>query len=591
MGRFEIGSDAFLLDSAPFRVISGALHYFRVHPAHWRDRIRLARAMGLNTIETYVPWNEHEPRPGVYVTDDPTLDLARFLEIVAEEGMFAIVRPGPYICAEWDGGGLPGWLLADPDVRMRSTDARFLEPAKRYLNHVLGIVAPLQVDDGGPVILVQVENEYGAYGCDKEYLRELTEATRASGITVPLITVDQPSGSMIADGSLPELHKTASFGSHTAHRLAHLRREQPTGPLMCGEFWCGWFDHWGAHHHTTSAAASAAELDALLAAGASVNIYMVHGGTNFGFTNGANDKGVYQPITTSYDYDAPIDEAGEPTEKFWAFREVIAKYAPVPEFEQVAGSPAPSVEVPLEPVVGLLDAAASVGSWEPHSTLPTMEDLGVYRGLVGYRAALPNHSPAVLTFGEVRDRAIVVVDGVRVGVLARERHEQALVVPGGHELLVIVEDEGRVDYGPRIGERKGLIGPAMVDGVQLDRWETLQLDADALAHTAGAAASGRIVSRGAGHSDLSLPGFHRAVFELGASADLFLDTSGWGKGAAWVNGFPLGRYWSAGPQRTLYVPAGATRTGENELVVLELDAMSSRTARFVPSPQLGHTEE
>ena len=168
MGRFEIGSDAFLLDSAPFRVISGALHYFRVHPAHWRDRIRLARAMGLNTIETYIPWNEHEPRPGVFVTDDPRLDLARFLEIVAEEGMFAIVRPGPYICAEWDGGGLPGWLLADPDVRMRSTDARFLEPAKRYLNHVLGIVAPLQVDDGGPVILVQVENEYGAYGSDKE---------------------------------------------------------------------------------------------------------------------------------------------------------------------------------------------------------------------------------------------------------------------------------------------------------------------------------------------------------------------------------------------------------------------------------------
>ena len=592
MGRFEIGSDAFLLDGAPFRVISGALHYFRVHPAHWRDRIRLARAMGLNTIETYVPWNEHEPQPGAFVTDDPRLDLEGFLRIVAEENMFAIVRPGPYICAEWDGGGLPAWLLADSGVRMRSTDARFLDPAKRYLGHVLGIVAPLQVDAGGPVNLVQVENEYGAYGSDKEYLRELTQATRASGITVPLITVDQPSGSMIADGSLPELHKTGSFGSHAVERLARLRLQQPTGPLMCGEFWCGWFDHWGAHHHTTPAAASAAELDALLAAGASVNIYMVHGGTNFGFTNGANDKGVYQPITTSYDYDAPIDEAGRPTEKFWAFREVIAKYAPVPEFERVPRSPAPSFEVSLSPGAGLLDAAAAVGFWEPHSTLPTMEDLGVYRGLVAYRASLSNRSPAVLTFDEVRDRAIVFVDGVRVGVLARERHERAMVVPGGHELLVVVEDEGRVDYGPRIGERKGLIGPANVDGVQLDRWETLRLDADALARTAGAAASAHMVGGGvAGRGDLSLPGFHRAVFELEASADLFLDTVSWGKGAAWVNGFPLGRYWSAGPQRTLYVPAGATRAGENELVVLELDAMSSRTARFVPSPQLGHTEE
>lgn len=612
MGRFEIGANDFLLDDAPFRVISGALHYFRVHPEHWRDRIRLAKAMGLNTIETYVPWNEHEPRSGEFVTDDPRLDLSRFLQLIADEGMFAIVRPGPYICAEWDGGGLPGWLLADPDVRMRSTDARFLDPAKRYLQHVLGIVAPLQVDAGGPVILVQVENEYGAYGADKDYLRELTDATRASGITVPLITVDQPSGSMIADGSLPELHKTASFGSHTVERLAHLRTEQPTGPLMCGEFWCGWFDNWGAHHHTTSAEASAAELDVLLAAGASVNIYMVHGGTNFGFTNGANDKGVYQPITTSYDYDAPIDEAGRPTEKFWAFREVIAKYAPVPAFEPPVPVQAPAFEASLSPSTGLLDAAALVNRWVAHGGLPTMEDLGVYRGLVAYRAALPNRAPGVLAFGEVRDRAIVFVDGVRVGTLARERHERALVVPAGRDVLVLVEDEGRVDYGQRIGERKGLIGPATLDGVALEHWETLVIDADRLARaladdlaggslpireTTGEVAAGtEAPARTEGPartqgSDPSLPSFHRAVFELDGPADLFLASGEWGKGAAWINGFALGRYWSAGPQRSLYVPAGATRAGGNELVVLELDALASSRATFVTNLDLGHTEE
>jgi beta-galactosidase len=578
--------------------------------------------MGLNTIETYVPWNEHEPSPGGFVDGDPRLDLRRYLELIADEGMYAIVRPGPYICAEWDGGGLPGWLLADPDVRMRSTDPRFLEPAKRFLSHVFDVVAPLQIDEGGPVILVQVENEYGAYGADKEYLRELTEATWSSGITVPLITVDQPSGSMISDGSLPVLHKTASFGSHAVERLAHLRTEQTTGPLMCGEFWCGWFDSWGAHHHTTSPAASAAELDALLAAGASVNIYMVHGGTNFGFTNGANDKGVYQPITTSYDYDAPIDEAGRPTEKFWAFRSVIGKYAPVPRFEPPPVVDAPVFEVPMQAGAGLLDAAQSAAmlpdasgpaTWTAHDFLPTVEDLGVYRGFVAYRAAMLSGAPAVLAFGEVRDRAIVFVDGVRVGTLSRERHDRAMVVPAGRELIIVVEDEGRVDYGPRIGERKGLIGPATLDGAPLERWETLVLDADALAAVTrrggstpesgargshvrasdlqpSAVQSSSAAALGAGEGAPAFPRFHHAVFELEDAADLFLSTAGWGKGAAWVNGFPLGRYWSAGPQHTLYVPRGATREGRNELVVLELDAFASPHARFVADHDPGHTE-
>ncbi|WP_022901419.1 glycoside hydrolase family 35 protein [Humibacter albus] len=600
MSRFAISGDDFVLDAKPYRVISGALHYFRVHPDHWADRIRTAKLMGLNTIETYVPWNEHESRRGHFAAEDPRLDLRRFLRLIAAEGMHAIVRPGPYICAEWDGGGLPGWLLADPDVRMRSTDPRFLEPATRFLHHVLGIVAPLQIDNGGPVILVQVENEYGAYGDDKQYLRELTDVTRASGITVPLITVDQPSGTMIADGSLPELHKTASFGSHAAERLAHLRRQQPTGPLMCGEFWCGWFDDWGAHHHTTSAEASAAELDALLKAGASVNVYMVHGGTNFGFTNGANDKGVYKPITTSYDYDAPIDEAGRPTAKFWAFREVIARYAPVPEYAPEPAAAAPVFEVPLAPGSGLMDASASA-SWASHDHLPTVEDLGVYRGLVAYRTALPADTCGTLVFADIRDRAIVVVDGVRVGALNRERHERAIAIPAGRELLVIVEDEGRVDYGPRIGERKGLIGPATLGDVPLTRWETMPLDVDARAALSGPVSTAlersTLVGSDTGAEGTSgrtptdpLPRFHHATFELDAQADLFLSTAGWGKGAAWLNGFALGRYWSAGPQHTLYVPRGATHAGANELVVLELDALASPVVHFVADHDLGHTE-
>ncbi|WP_211293437.1 beta-galactosidase, partial [Amycolatopsis pretoriensis] len=263
MPEFAIGETDFLLDGQPFRILSGALHYFRVHPDLWADRIDKARRMGLNTIETYVPWNAHAPSPDTF---DLTggLDLGRFLELIAEAGMYAIVRPGPYICAEWDNGGLPAWLFRDPAVGVRRYEPRYLAAVREYLTRVYEVVVPHQVDRGGPVLLVQVENEYGAFGDDKQYLRALADHTRASGITVPLTTVDQPD--MLEAGSLDGLHRTASFGSGARERLAILRAHQPTGPLMCSEFWNGWFDHWGAHHHTTPAADAAAELDALLAA-------------------------------------------------------------------------------------------------------------------------------------------------------------------------------------------------------------------------------------------------------------------------------------------------------------------------------------
>src|SRR5690606_33021383 len=255
----------------------------------------------------------------------------RFLDIVAEEGMHAIVRPGPYVCAVWHNGGLPTWLTADSSMKLRSSDPAYLAEVTSYLEKANAIIAPRQIDRGGSVILVQIENEYGAYGADKDYLETLIRVTRDGGITVPLTQVDQPIPHMLENGSHPELHKTGSFGGRIDERLATLREYQPTGPLMCMEFWCGWFDHWGEKHHTTAFADSAADLDRLLAAGASVNIYMVHGGTNFGLTAGANDSGRYLPMVTSYDYDSPISESGDLTEKFHAFREVIAKHAPVPD--------------------------------------------------------------------------------------------------------------------------------------------------------------------------------------------------------------------------------------------------------------------
>ncbi|GAB3572987.1 beta-galactosidase [Leifsonia lichenia] len=584
-GRFEIGERDFLLDGRPFQVISGALHYFRVHPGQWADRIHKARLMGLNTIETYVPWNLHEPVEGTWTAEDG-LDLGAFLDAVAAEGMRAIVRPGPYICAEWVNGGLPAWLTAEPGVGIRRSEPRYLAAVSRYLREVYAVVAPRQLDNGGPVVLVQIENEYGAYGDDKDYLRALVDVTRASGIVVPLTTVDQPQPSMLENGSLPDLHRTASFGSRAVERLATLREYQPTGPLMCSEFWNGWFDHWGEYHHITSPADSAAELDAVLAAGASVNLYMVHGGTNFGFTNGANHKGHYTPIVTSYDYDAPLDEAGNPTAKYWAFRETIARHAPVPDEVPTPSGAAPVVSGALDAVLPLraVDAivAAPVRSEEP----PTMDALGHFGPFAIYRASVDAAAGAVLTVGEVRDRAWVTLDGVAVGKLARENKERALVLPGGGELSILIENQGRVDYGARIGEAKGLIGPVAVDGRAVTDWTVETIDVSS-PEAIDAVERALTSVRGDGAGVLSGPVFASGAFDIDEPADLFLDTSDWGKGVVWINGFCLGRYWSRGPQYTLYVPAPILAAGRNRILLLELEVATDPAVRFVARPSLG----
>ncbi|MGW3999447.1 glycoside hydrolase family 35 protein [Amycolatopsis sp. NPDC004772] len=583
MPEFAIGEHDFLLDGRPFRILSGALHYFRVHPDLWADRIDKARRMGLNTIETYVAWNAHAPEPGSFDLSGG-LDLDRFLRMVADAGMYAIVRPGPYICAEWDNGGLPAWLFRDPSVGVRRYEPKYLDAVREYLTKVYEVVVPHQVDRGGPVLLVQVENEYGAFGDDKRYLKALAEHTRDSGVTVPLTTVDQPTPEMLEAGSLDGLHRTASFGSGAEARLAILREHQPTGPLMCSEFWNGWFDHWGAHHHTTPAADSAAELDALLAAGASVNLYMFHGGTNFGLTNGANDKGVYQPLITSYDYDAPLDEAGDPTPKYHAFRDVIARYHKVPDTVPPPARPAPTPSGALGDPVRLLDAPERWGTWEFHEELPAFDELTPMPQLALLRCTVEGDRPGVLTFGEVRDRATVFFDGDLVGTLSRDHHERAIPLPrAAGELLVLVEDQGRVDYGPRIGEAKGIIGGASLHGEPLAGWDVLPFDLAALPWLRPAAPSS-VAGAVAG------PVLLRADIDVDEPADLFLDTGEWGKGVAWLNGFALGRYWRRGPQRTLYVPRPVVRAGANELVVLELGTMLDPAARFVPRPLLGHTE-
>ena len=581
---FAIGEHDFLLDGEPHRVLSGALHYFRVHPDHWADRIRKAHEMGLNTIETYVAWNAHSPKRGVFDLS-AGLDIARFLDLIAAEGMHAIVRPGPYICAEWNNGGLPAWLFRDQAVGVRRDEPIFMAAVEEFFGHLGPVLAPRQIDRGGPIILVQIENEYGAYGSDKVYLQKLVDLTRAIGITVPLTTVDQPTADMLENGGLQGVHRTGSFGSRVTERLDILREHQPTGPLMCSEFWDGWFDDWGAHHHTTSAPQTAQDLDDLLERGASVNIYMFHGGTNFGFTNGANDKGTYEPIITSYDYDAPLDEAGNPTEKYWAFREVLAKYTTLPAEQPQPSTPSPTFGAPFQQSLPLGSVLDRLGAWRSHDDLPSSDLLDHYDGFTLYRTEVETFAHPILELDEVRDRAQVFFDGHSVGILSRDRRDFSIGLPANSRgtLELLVEDQGRVNYGPKIGEHKGLIGSARLGDTTIRNWDVLPIDLSEIDGVAEALLSVKAGSAGG----LSGPLFARASFDLASPTDLYLCTEEWGKGVAWLNGFNLGRYWSRGPQRTLYVPGPILRKRQNELIVLELEASLTRAASFVAGPDLG----
>ncbi|WP_432179765.1 glycoside hydrolase family 35 protein [Streptomyces sp. NBC_00063] len=572
MAGFRVGEDDFEVDGRPVRLLSGALHYFRVHEEQWGHRLAMLRAMGLNCVETYVPWNLHEPRPGE-LRDVGA--LGRFLDAVREAGLWAIVRPGPYICAEWENGGLPHWLTGPLGSRVRTRDGEFLAAVDRWFAALLPQVVERQYDRGGPVIMVQVENEYGSYGSDQVYLARLADGLRGLGVTAPLFTSDGPDDHMLTGGSVPGVLATANFGSNARKGFETLRRHRPKGPLMCMEFWCGWFDHWGADHVVRDAQEAAAALREILECGASVNLYMAHGGTSFGGWAGANRAGQLhdgrlQPDVTSYDYDAPVDEHGRPTEKFWRFREVFAEYAdgPLPDVPEQPAALAGAVTAELTSYVPLDAVLDGLGSAEgEYAVPPTFEELDVDRGLVRYSVDVPGpRRPYPLRAAGLRDRAVVYVDGVRAGVLTEDEPVLAEPVAGPARVELWVESLGRVNYGPRTGEPKGVTGGVLHERQYLHgvRARALRLDAfdDADAVRGLAPVDG--CAGGAG--------LYRGVFEVSGAGDAELELPGWTRGFVWVNGFNLGRYWSVGPQHSLYVPGPVLREGRNEVWVLETEA-------------------
>lgn len=592
MADFTVGDDDhFRLDGRPVRLLSGALHYFRVHEAQWDHRLSMLRAMGLNCVETYVPWNLHEPRPGRF---RDVAALGRFLDAAQRAGLRAIVRPGPYICAEWENGGLPVWVTGRYGRRVRTRDAGYLDAVRRWFAELLPQVVERQIDRGGPVIMVQAENEYGSYGTDQEYLRQVAALLVEHGVSVPLFTSDGPEDHMLTGGSVPGLLATANFGSGAREAFRVLRRHQDKGPLMCMEFWCGWFEHWGAPPVVRDPAQAADALREILECGASVNIYMAHGGTNFGGWAGANRSGPLQDqrllgTVTSYDYDAPVDEYGRATEKFRLFREVLAPYAdgPLPELPPEPAGLAAPLRAALTGWAPLSDVLEALGDEEqPESGVPpTFEELGVDRGLVRYRVAVPGpRRPYTLGVSGLRDRAVVYVDGVRRGVLSEEDGSLDEPVAGPAEVELWVESLGRVNYGPRLGEAKGITGGVLHERQFLHGVRARALRLDAFEDAAAVAAVPFVPVDGSGRGGLYRGSFELAAADAREAGHAGLELPGWTRGFVWVNGFCLGRYWSAGPQRTLYVPGPVLREGSNEVWVLELEDAGAPYAELGPGP-------
>ena len=587
MSVFSYNEKTFLLDGEPFTVLSGAIHYFRVVPEYWEDRLRKLRACGFNTVETYVAWNLHERREGEFDFSGG-LDIVRFIETAAALGLRVILRPGPYICSEFEGGGLPSWLHNYPHMRIRCSDPLYLEKVRPYYRELLGRIRPYLCTNGGPIIMVQIENEYGSYGNDHAYMRAVADIYREHGLDCLLFTSDGPCDFMIEGGTLPEYPAVMNFGSRPAEAFAAVARLHPGQPPMCGEFWCGWFDHWGDEHHTRAPEETVRDLRAMLDMGASFNFYMFHGGTNFGFLNGANCGGStvgYAPTVTSYDYCAPLSEAGDMTPTFFAVRRELARFTGVLPPLDVADSKKTAYgRVMLTESVSLSDALPALGRKRSAPFPLSMEEMGQDFGYILYSTTVCGDlSPRELTFTQLHDRAHIFLDGKLIGI--RDRLGADCEVKVGatpdtpHRLDILVENMGRINYGPETFDRKGILGGVRIGQAFHFGWETVSLPMDTLAS----------LSFGEVTPFDGEPRFYRGILRIeGAPADTFLSPVGFHKGFVTVNGFHLGRYWNdKGPQRTLYLPAPLLREGENEIIVFETDGTDTPEVELLAAPELG----
>ena len=622
MAKFEI-KDTFYLNDKPFKVISGAFHFFRTVPEYWEDRLLKLKALGCNTVETYIPWNLVEPRKGEFCFEG-FCDVEKFIETATKLGLYIIVRPSPYICAEWEFGGLPAWLLKDRGMRLRVGYKPFMDAVEDYYKVLLPRLSKYQITKGGNIILVQVENEYGYYANDRDYMAAMRDLLRKYGIDVPLITSDGPYHESYRGGSVEGVHPSGNFGSHTKERFDVLKDYTAGGPLMCSEFWVGWFDHWGnGGHMKGNLVKSAKDLEDMLELG-NVSIYMFEGGTNFGFMNGSNYYDELTPDVTSYDYDALLTEDGRITEKYKVYKEIIGRYnsAPedliIPEIKRAAyGKLTCTEKVSLFSVVDDISKPTRL----PYTVI--MEELDQSYGYILYRSRLHSEAGiAKIRLWEAADRANIFVDEKPLLTLydheLEAEHEipiekymavsgamkelvdkmiedkgvtlsdvdEAFADPGlytgsleglNERFDILVENMGRVNFGPRMeNQHKGIGRCVQINGHIHNGWDIYPLPLDNIDE----------IDFSKEYIDKT-PAFYKFSFEAKEKADTFLDLEGWGKGVAFINGFNLGRFWEIGPQKRLYIPAPLLKEGTNELVIFETEGRVTEFVELKDEPDIG----
>lgn len=578
---FEIGENDFLLDGKPLQIRCGEIHSSRVPRAYWQHRLKMCKAMGLNTVCAYLFWNYHERSQDEFTWEDQA-DVVEFCKLAQAEGLWVILRPGPYACAEWEMGGLPWWLLKHEDIQLRSRDPRFISAARNYLQEVGRVLGPMQVTNGGPILMVQVENEYGFYGNDGKYMGEIRQAIIDAGFDVPLFSCNPVQH--LKRGYNKDLFPVVNFGSNPEGGFKALREILPKGPLMCGEYYSGWFDTWGSPHHTGDTDRYLTDLEYMLKNNASFSIYMAHGGTSFGLWAGADRP--FKPDTSCYDYDAPISESGRITEKFTRSRELMGRYLQAGETLPSIPEPKPSVTFSTTKLTkrsGLLDKLSKgISVKEPEQ----YEKHDLPQGCMLYRKKLAAGPAGVIRFAAVHDAGWVTLDGKPIGVLDRRKKMYSVNIPAREvesELDILVEAMGRVNFGVEVHDRKGLHGPVTFESsgsetIELTDWQMFKLPLDE-----------KMLNELVYHdlsSNTSGPAFYQGVFSVESVGDTFIDLSNWGKGVLWVNGRCLGRYWNIGPAQTLYVPGVWLEEGKNEVVILDLLGPTEPTIAGLEKPIL-----
>ncbi len=576
-GTFTTGDKTFLLNGQPFVVKAAEVHYPRIPRPYWEHRIQMCRALGMNAVCIYIFWNIHEQKEGQFDFTGQN-DVAEFCRIAQRNGMYVIVRPGPYVCAEWEMGGLPWWLLKKKDIRLRERDPYFMERVKIFEQKVGEQLAPLTIQRGGPIIMVQVENEYGSYGEDKPYISEIRDCLRSIyGKELSLFQCDWSSN--FEKNGLDDLTWTMNFGTganidQQFRRLGELR---PNAPKMCSEFWSGWFDKWGARHETRPAKAMVDGMDEMLQKGISFSLYMTHGGTSFGHWAGANSPG-FAPDVTSYDYDAPINEYGQATPKFWELRKMMAKYNDGKKLPAVPKAPMPIITIPKFELKTFAELLLAPGK-EDRGALKTFEEMDMGWGMMLYSTTLPDIPTQSVLTAEIHDFGQVFINGDYIGKIDRVKNEKSITLPPvkkGQKLLILVEGMGRINFGRAIKDFKGIVGDvtisAEVDNNEVtwkprEWWQCATDDSyETAVNTLRLTANSNINKP----TEKSKRGYYRGYFNLSKVGDTFLNFETWGKGQVWVNGHAMGRIWSIGPQQTLYVPGCWLKKGQNEIVVLDV---------------------